>query len=195
MYHVSLTEPTKQHIYSQFSTSQSICCLIASIAFGMVSYYNEFAREVKQTKDSDLVNFASSKENCRRRTLLNALGSSEHITSGNVTICCDVCSPSLLSNVFKRIHSRRRTRSPIARAVTKQQQDQLHLALERGRSSIVGSSLGYSMLGREVVFPTGCILEIVKQSQYITCEADISSIPGVRKELVRRVYEIFESVF
>ena len=38
MYHASLSDATKSEIYADFSTQQShICCLIATIAFGMVS--------------------------------------------------------------------------------------------------------------------------------------------------------------
>ena len=39
MYHASLTEATKRDIYEQFSNPLSyVCCLVATIAFGMVSY-------------------------------------------------------------------------------------------------------------------------------------------------------------
>ena len=38
MYHASLTDDTKKHIYTDFSTPHStIRCLVATIAFGMVS--------------------------------------------------------------------------------------------------------------------------------------------------------------
>ena len=38
MYHASLTETTKREIYDQFSNPRShVCCLVATIAFGMVS--------------------------------------------------------------------------------------------------------------------------------------------------------------
>lgn len=39
MYHASLTESTKKHLYSCFSDTRShLCCLVSTIAFGMVSY-------------------------------------------------------------------------------------------------------------------------------------------------------------
>ena len=39
LYHASLTEETKTHIYTMFSSSESVIrCLCATVAFGMVSY-------------------------------------------------------------------------------------------------------------------------------------------------------------
>ena len=52
------------------------------------------------------------------------------------------------------------------------------------RENIMGSSVGYCMLGKELVLPTGCILEICKRAQYIQSQADISLVPGLRRELV-----------
>ena len=38
LYHASLTEETKTHIYTMFSSSESVIrCLCATVAFGMVS--------------------------------------------------------------------------------------------------------------------------------------------------------------
>ena len=38
LYHASLTEETKTHIYTTFSSSESVIrCLCATVAFGMVS--------------------------------------------------------------------------------------------------------------------------------------------------------------
>lgn len=39
MFHASLTDDTKTTIYTEFSQSTSqICCLVATVAFGMVSF-------------------------------------------------------------------------------------------------------------------------------------------------------------
>ena len=63
------------------------------------------------------------------------------------------------------------------------------------RDRIVDESDALSMLGKEVVIPTGCILEIIKRSQYIKSEADIYSIPGLRKDFVSQIYGVFASFF
>ena len=57
------------------------------------------SREIRTCSDEALVEFCVSKENCRRRVLLNALGSSESLPS--CTSFCDVCSPTAdLASVF-----------------------------------------------------------------------------------------------
>ena len=155
-------------------------------------------REVKQTKDGDLASFISSKENCRRRILLEALGSAEELSRNSVGMCCDVCSPNIRTsavNVFRRVAVTRQPRRLLVRTVTRQQQERLKKALEMERENIMGSSVGYCMLGKELVLPTRCILEICKRAQYIQSQADISLVPGLRRELVSCIYDAFVSFF
>ena len=128
------------------------------------------ARELRQTKDGDLASFISSKENCRRRILLDALGSAEDVTNSSIGMCCDVCSPTTSVNLFSHPLGTRQPRQPrhlLVRTVTKEQQQRLHQALEIERENIMGSSVGYCMLGKELVLPTGCIMEICTRAQYI----------------------------
>ena len=63
------------------------------------------------------------------------------------------------------------------------------------RDNITKGSDGMSMLGKEVVIPTGCIAEIVRRSQHIQLEADMQSIPGLRKDIVGLLYGVFMSFF
>ena len=44
------------------------------------------------------------------------------------------------------------------RSVSSRQCDGLKRALEQERDAIVASDVGYRMLGKEVVLPTGCIV-------------------------------------
>ena len=89
----------------------------------------------------------------------------------------------------------RQPRHLLVRTVTKEQQERLHQALEIERENIMGSSVGYRMLGKEIVLPTGCIMEICTRAQYIQSQADLSSVVGLRRELVSRIYDTFVSFF
>lgn len=154
-------------------------------------------REVKQVKDKDLVTFITSKENCRRRILLDALGSVEDVPHGSLEKCCDVCSPrtSLSNGIFRRISAKRQPKPHVVRIVTKAQQEGLKKALELERDRITGSDLGYRSLGKELVVPSGCIAEICKRAQYIQSHDDMLSVLGLRRELSDRIYNTFVSFF
>lgn len=151
-------------------------------------------REVKQVKDKDLAEFITSKENCRRRILIKALGSVEDLPHISLENCCDVCSPRT-SGIFRRISVKRRPKPHVVRIVTGAQQEGLKKALELERDRIIGSDLGYRSLGKELVLPSGCISEICKRAQYIQSHDDILSVFGLRRELSDRLYNTFISFF
>ena len=83
----------------------------------------------------------------------------------------------------------------MARVVTREQRERLRKALEMERERITKSSDGMSMLGKELVMPTGCIEDIVERSPYIQSEADLQGIMGLRKDITSSVYHVFISYF
>lgn len=97
-------------------------------------------REIGRCKDSDLEEFCTSKENCRREILIKALGSEEHTKSRSR--CCDVCTPSDASDVL--LHSttvKRQQQRKIIRNVSSQQFDELKRAVERERDEIISADI------------------------------------------------------
>ena len=153
------------------------------------------ARELKKTNDQDLIKFLSSKENCRRNILIQALGSTENVREPPSRMCCDVCNPRA-PMIFERTSTTtRQPRRTIVRVVTKEQQEGLKKALVDEREKITQSNDAYSMLGNELVIPTGCIVEVVRRSQFIQSETDLSAIPGLRRDLVHQMYIVFASFF
>ena len=156
-------------------------------------------REVEQSKDPDLTEFCKCTENCRRKVLLRSLGSTENLPTSSVEMCCDVCSPSTLScavvDLFKHVPTKRRARRLVARALSSSQYAGLKKALEQERDAIVASDVGYNMLGKEIVMPTACIVELCKMAKYVTCEDDIKCVPGLRSVFVSRIFSVMMSFF
>ena len=105
-------------------------------------------------------------------------------------MCCDVCTPTAASFFKHTTSTTRQPRRTLARVVTEEQREGLRKALETKRDKITKRSNGMSMLGKELVIPTGCIAEIVRRSQYIQLEADMRSIPGLHKDIVGLVYGV-----
>jgi len=54
------------------------------------------AKELRTDVKTELVDFISNKENCRQRSLLQNLGSTESLV-GDHTLCCDVCSVGVVT--------------------------------------------------------------------------------------------------
>ena len=56
------------------------------------------------------------------------------------------------------------------------------------RDAIVDSEIGYQMLGKYVVIPDTWIDDLCKRAKFIKDCGDVSSVPGVRKQFVNRLY-------
>jgi len=63
----------------------------------------------------------------------------------------------------------------------------LRKRLLRERAVITLSTLGYQMLGQEVILPTKCIEQLCKRARYIKSIDDIR-LPGIRTSLLERLY-------
>ena len=149
--------------------------------------------EVENCKDDDLKQMCG-KENCRRLTLLTALGSSEALSALN-GMCCDSCTPNALPRelAFVKPESRRRPRIRAVRTVSKLQEQILMDSLEQEREAIVSSSVGYMMLGKELVLPTKCLYELVRKAKYVQTAQDVK-VPGLREVFVNRIFVVMMEV-
>ena len=147
-------------------------------------------------------------ENCRRSTLLRSLGSNElHVVDASPgTPCCDVCSVVDRTScnrsrvvdkldIFQPTTLAPKPRRHAVRSVTpsleRRQRDRLRLE----RDAIVDSEIGYKMLGKYVVIPDTCIDELCKRAKFIKDRADVSSVSGLRKQFVDRLYSVIIDFF
>ena len=143
-------------------------------------------REVAHCKDSDLVAFCESKENCRRELLLRALGSTEHLQLQSR--CCDVCTPFTSTDGIDILQcfTKRRPQQRVFCQVN---------SIKKYPKLLVSSNLGFKMFGKEMVLSSDCIVEICKISKYVCSEDDLKHVYGLRKSLTNRVYGVIVSYF
>ena len=145
-------------------------------------------------------------ENCRRTTLLRALGSNELVDGSPGTPCCDVCSVIVRTSctrsrvvdkldIFRPATLAPKPRRRAVRSVTPTLEKRLRDRLQLERDAIVDSEIGYKMLGKYVVIPDTCIDELCKRAKFIKDCADVSSVPGLRKQFVNRLYYVIIDFF
>ena len=135
--------------------------------------------------------FCKNTENCRRLTMLRAVGSSEQVhASGG---CCDVCTAGgvqcgrldILRASSRKNHRREATRRVIGTHLAKTLRD----ALFEERAKIVEEHPAYAMLGESFVCPSGVILKLCEQARYISKVEDID-IFCLRTELRDRFFNV-----
>lgn len=163
---------------------------------GFPAYSDLFvnAKQVKACKDDNLRAYSdhdtATKENCRRHLLLTSLGSSERPSVGTEQ-CCNQCRqqgvPYKNLELVKRTQTRKRRRTKV-REVSKDLLKVLFERLTQEQDTIVSESIGFHMLGAEVVCHSKVITEICSRAKFITSVASIKDIPGLRPQLVSRFY-------
>ena len=141
------------------------------------------AAEMKGTTNSTLTSVFDQKENCRRRTLLKALGSSESVTV-NSGLCCDVCEPVCpykeLEFSFVSVVSRKRTVRKRALPPTTQQSMEAELLAQR--DALIEKNPALKIFPKSIVCPLSVIKEVCLRSRSIKSVHDFQSIPCVRQE-------------
>jgi hypothetical protein len=134
--------------------------------------------------DSAVKGFGSESENCRRKKLLQAVGSSEMIHSGN--LCCDGCVGDGLPLRLQfektspiRTCSKRRV---AAYDVSDDMKSRIKANLVRERDAYMQSHPHYYMSHYSFVCPDCVIDHICEQARFIKSEEDLDVI-GLRPEL------------
>lgn len=148
------------------------------------------SRELSKCTDVALKEYCEGKENCRRKVLLAALGSTQELSQPCSGVCCDSCPPGELPpelSFFTPLQLERQSRTRPVRVVSKEVGVTLRKRLLRERAVITSSTLGYQMLGQEVILPTKCIEQLCKKARYIKSIDDIR-LPGIRTSLLERLY-------
>ncbi len=133
------------------------------------------AKELKTCSDDALSANCKQKENCRRRSLMESLGSHENFSySGQ---CCDVCSTVAKCtefNLLTPVSVRRKPRSRVVRSVGTALSEALMGRLLHERDTILTEDIGLKMLGKEVVLPTAAITDLCKRENI--CKARMISV-------------------
>ena len=142
------------------------------------------AAELKGLTDSNLRSLCDNKENCRRRTLLKALGSSESVTTES-GICCDICEPVCpyeeldcpkLSAEPRKNTLRKRTLPTVSRQL-------LETELVAQREALIERNPALKMFPKSVICPITVIREVCNRSRSVKTVDDLKSIACLRQEL------------
>ena len=148
----------------------------------------------RKIKDPLLMAFAESdKENCRRRVLIQGLGSSEY--TGSNEICCDNCGGE--TKLCKRLDflkksmpgKRKKKRKPV-RSVDASLEEKLKAALMDEREKILAEAPGYRILGPEFVLSSSCISQLSAAAPVIATKEELRDFPALRPEYHDRIYRV-----
>lgn len=153
---------------------------------------------VRKTKDPMLMALtASDKEYCRRRTILQGLGSPEDTVRND--ICCDNCGGG--RKLFPRLvflgHvpvKRSKKRKPV-RTVDVTMEQKLKDSLLDEMKKILFEEPGYQIMGCEVVISTSCTSQICELAPVITSKEDLSVLAALRPEYRDRIYHLVCETF
>ena len=168
------------------NNSQSLCVL----------YYNS----KQKVKDTDLKAYCNEKEkeNCRRVQLLKALGDT-NVYSRDVSKCCDRCNhkgipvPHLQSIIKCNAKPRQRKTKRLRQADDAKVIDQLRENLITERNKIISSSPGLTWLGPDHVCNDRVISGICERAHLIKTISDLSSVPGLWRQLYEPMYNVISS--
>ena len=156
-------------------------------------------KQLKSIKDEALKAYCddSNKENCRRRQLLQAFGCSDVLVT-DPEICCDHCNPRGVPykefNILGKGKRKRQQKPPVLREVSEECSKQLQARLLEERNNIVSESLGFQMLGHDVVCHPRTTDILCSKAPYISTLQDFDTVSGLRPQLRKRMYDTMMTV-
>ena len=129
--------------------------------------------------DPLVLQYCTLKENCRRRFMLQALGSAEVVSTSGP--CCDVCAPDhnipcVLHPVDIPVSQKRTTRRVALRIVSDDLMKILKANLEAERESYLSEHPSLRMLGLSFVCADCIIEKICADSKFISSIEDLGTI-------------------
>lgn len=158
----------------------------------MASRAHVFFSSRQQKCDDQVKEFCTSKENCRRTMMLQALGVTE---THPVTLpCCDVCDnracPQYLNFTDTTLTNARRKRRTAVKVIDDTCKLELKAALLREVDMYIEEHPSYRMLGRDFVCPSCVIEKICSEARFFNSVDDLN-IVLLRPELKMRFFYVF----
>lgn len=158
----------------------------------MASRAHVFFSSRQQKCDDQVKEFCTSKENCRRTMMLQALGVTE---THPVTLpCCDVCDnracPQYLNFTDTTLTNARRKRRTAVKVIDDTCKLELKAALLREVDMYIEEHPSYRMLGRDFVCPSCVIEKICSEARFFNSVDDLN-IVLLRPELKMRFFNVF----
>lgn len=168
------------------NNGQSVCVL----------YYNS----KQKVKDTNLKAYCDvrDKENCRRVQLLHALGDAS-MCSRDLSICCDRCNHKGVPIPHLQAITKRSKKTGGQKSKRSRQEDdtnvikQLREKLITERDKIISNSPGLTWLGPDHVCNDRVISGICERAHLVKTVADLSSVPGLWRQLHDPMYDVIAS--
>ncbi len=150
-----------------------------------VSAHAFYSPRLKFT-DPLLERYCVEGENCRRRTLLEGVGGSQH-TRGD--FCCDVCTqgdphPRLAILGCSTVVARKRR--AVVHALDKSDLELLTSRLQQERDKIIAEHPAFRMIGSNFVLSDCAIVEICKEAKFFCSSSDLT-VNYIRPEIRDRI--------
>ena len=161
---------------------------------GIESRAHLFFSPRQQKCDSAVREYCTSKENCRRVLILQALGVTERHPSS--LPCCDACDNTLCPPALKFATntSMRRKRRTAVRDINDDLKIELKAALMREVDLYLENHHSYRMVGREFVCPECAIDKLCSETRFISSVEDMD-IVQLRPELRSRFFDVMCNFF
>lgn len=142
------------------------------------------------------MDYCTLKENCRRRFLLKALGSSETVTGHP---CCDVCDPTNFPSVlhFEVVpnicaqEKKRKARRVAVRSVDQELMTTLRANLVAEREAYLSEHPSMRMLGPSFVCADSVIDKICDDAKFTAAIEDLDAItigPDIKYRVIRSTF-------
>lgn len=156
-------------------------------------------KQLQSIKDEALKAYCddSNREICRRRQLLQAFGCSDVLVT-DPQICCDHCSPKGVPykelDILKKGKRKRQQKAPVLREISEECSKKLKAKLLEERDNIVSESVGFQMLGHDVVCHPKTIAVLCSKAPRISTLEDIDTVSGLRPQLRKRIFNVMMNV-
>lgn len=141
-------------------------------------------------KSAQVEQFCTSKENCRRKTLLSGVGCTSFTP---VTVnCCDVCSPSVRSSA-SAIPKETRKRRRACRKLQEVHTNTLRKKLEEERECILRENPECALLGQEFICSTHVISKLCDNAKFYESREDVNVfgiVPEFRNRFLDVLFEV-----
>ena len=160
---------------------------VVEVNYGHMFFYNRKQKKI----DPKVMDWCVSKENCRRKSMLQAIGSNEvpQVSS----FCCDVCNVELPASKLSfesLVAPVKRKRRAALRTVNEDLEAHLRSVLLKEREAYMQEHPSFNMIGAHFVCSLSTITSICEQACFIKSTDDLAKQFGLCTDLCSRFLNV-----
>ena len=157
-----------------------------------------YSTRPKCKMDDKVRQLCEDRENCRRKKMLEAIGSTESCDGENA--CCDTCGvdrlvPKLKFEESRPVNTVSRKRRCAVFTVTEDAVSTLAQALRQERDKYLDNHPNFAPFGPDCVCSNSLIDHICMQAKFISEESDLDTIFTLRPALRPIFFKIIQDIF